>query len=368
MSGMPSAGRKWLKTHKRARLVLFLLGTLISLEAALIATDSAIGPLALLRNGFYTVEMNKTMPAFYRENFCDPMHFTDAGETLIARCLGETYPRLFQKPKRVWLLGGSTTAGGRCGDVNSRNWGARLGSSFPDLEIVNLAEGGMNSDHTLSILRRSDDRPPADLIISVDGINEILTYRDERDPNYQEISRLVPGIEASRASRGLLTGYVWLLRSLRTAYERVHVFRALCNVAKYALNRVASIALATAIHQLGDGDSDEDGDRSEEPLSSMQIYSILDRKSTEYGLANYRINMRKLQEYARKHRAELVILSLPEAPDVFLPDNPKANAAFYNWVRLYHLENQVLARTLGLKHIDVRACFQQAAREAARRN
>ncbi|MES2963043.1 MAG: SGNH/GDSL hydrolase family protein, partial [Bdellovibrionota bacterium] len=235
---------------KRLRAFILIVALFLFAEVLLRGLEGSGRGESLLGLQFFEQTPGSGVTPFYRTHFCDPVHFRDSGEELAAQCFARLAPDLFEGRREVWFLGGSTTAGRNCD--STENWVSRLMKKHPNARFRNLAEGGQNSDMTLELLKKTE--PKADLVVMADGINEMITFMDDRDPNYASILERHPELreKVSKSKRHLLVEntFIALLRLSKTIYKASYVIRSILNSLKSFIMNNRLLAVKTEIAKI----------------------------------------------------------------------------------------------------------------------
>jgi hypothetical protein len=248
------------------------------------------------------------LSTFYKEMFCDFIHKTEKGHKLTAEYLNSKMT--FKKYNKIWFLGGSTTEGKDCNDLQ-KTFSDFLYDMYPTKLFVNHGKNSKNSDYSINMLTHLLSLgKKADVIIWGHWINEFLVQGDSTDINYEKLRKnfdLGKNLKEAKLIK-------FIQRLNLSLYRKSSFFQLFTNMTMSLVYRVRVMFVA---HNNEDGSANLGEEKSLFPNS----FKNQEKMWLDYALANYELNLIGLNQLSKKNKFDVVLVFMPYVESIYKKDN-----------------------------------------------
>lgn len=324
-----------MKNLKYGLLVTLVFYSLVELTFVLV--DWSFSP-EIFRN--YTInkvgvfnDFTGHIDPFYRNKFCDFIHQKAEGHRLIASCIADSFKRSQQhnSQRLIIAIGGSTTKGDDC--ESGTRWTIEL-EKILKTKVLNLGEGGENSDYSLRVLReRLEEGLRPSIVIDGDWLNEIFEPTD-----YQSKTTIL------------------LYKSYHTLYKHLRSFRFLSNtIHGFDKKRFTAFDMRNfMLHQ--DASMVEILGAKRFNFASGPHNSALFSEA----LVKYSKNMQLLHDLGKQYEFKVLSLNFPYVKNYYKYFSAKTNSFFdEKWIPQIKKRQKQDAIKYNFDFIDVETCFEE---------
>ncbi len=310
----------------------------------------------------------KQKPLFYQNRFCDSIHQTNLGEKDVSTCvlkdIGPLVKTVSKDQVSILAAGASTTHGYSCNSETS--WPNELALHDPKFKVLNIADdGGFSDESILKIEKQLQQNKIPDILIWGHGFTEFLFYGDERDINWEVLKNDTKTIEALQKDR---------------AYKENTLLKVLqfdITIQKYILSyRFLRVKMNLAMMRIKDGyvhylnsimidDGNSTNSREKFVASSGflggPVRTLFSQATQEYALNNYRLNLQRLAELAKKHSFKVVCIKLPHVEGLLSYFSEEFSLNYDNWIKKVNTFTDENCKKLNFTIADVDQCYQNMA-------
>jgi hypothetical protein len=287
--------------------------------------------------------------------YCDSYHKNILGQELAKQCWIKDSKNFSTKNKKIWVLGGSTSAVKEC-DIVDEIWIHKIFADEYDRLVKNFSEENMTNDMQIkAILKNLEHDTPHMIIFSMLGTPELQFYGDERDRNYNKL--LTQKSTIRHPNQDYLVQTAMFTIKISKTLERYFYSYKMLVVPLLRLNG-RLLDYFNFLKREGEKAFESTPWDKAMVLKSnfAPIRYMLSSDSLKYAIENYRLNLEEISKISRDKKIEMVCVLHPYSRN-FNPSYPYLGLDFIKWLDAFHNESKSLCLKYGFKVIDMRQCF-----------